>query len=143
MAIKADIEIVLITVKTTYSIMNDFQNPIGRMKLCWIISIILNTAPIIPVSVSAGEGSYPDIKEIKEVLERHCNNINTLDATALACEAGNPITMNVVMLGAICASGVLPITMDVAREIIEKRTPTRLRDMNLGAFEKGFSALEG
>jgi indolepyruvate ferredoxin oxidoreductase beta subunit len=65
----------------------------------------------------------------------------TLDATTLASDVGNTVTMNVVMLGALCASGVLPLQKDIVQTVIEKRTPERLREMNLKAFKNGMSAL--
>ena len=105
-------------------------------------TVILNTAPVIPVSVSSGEGTYPNIEDIEGVVGKYCKNIKTLDATFLAGEAGNPITMNTVMLCALSASGALPIQKDVVREVIEERTPERLRDMNLKAFKNGILALE-
>ncbi len=105
-------------------------------------TVILNTAPVIPVSVSAGEGTYPSIEEIKGTIGKYSENIITLDATIIACEVGNSVTMNVVMLGALCSSGTLPIQKDVLSKVIERRTPERLLDINLKAFEKGISALE-
>ncbi len=105
-------------------------------------TVILNNAPVIPVSVSAGEGTYPNIEEIKATIGKQCENIITLDATALAEETGNSVTMNVVMLGAMCASGVLSFDQAIVKEVITKRTPHRLLDINLKAFEKGISARE-
>ena len=103
-------------------------------------TVVLNTAPVIPVSVSTGQGTYPEFDEIKETIAQFCENIITLDATTLACEAGDAVTMNVVMLGALCSSGVLPIQEEVMRKVIERRTPERLRHMNTKAFESGISA---
>jgi indolepyruvate ferredoxin oxidoreductase beta subunit len=104
-------------------------------------AVILNTAPVIPVSVSAGEGSYPNIEEIKATIGKQCENIITLDATTLAEETGNSVAMNVVMLGAMCASGVLSFDQTIVKEVIKKRTPQRLLDINLVAFEKGYHEL--
>jgi indolepyruvate ferredoxin oxidoreductase beta subunit len=103
-------------------------------------TVVLNTAPVIPVSVSAGQGTYPEFEEIKETIAQHCENVITLDATTRACEAGDAVTMNVVMLGALCSSGVLPIQGEVVRKVIERRTPEKLRHMNIKAFESGISA---
>ena len=104
-------------------------------------SVVLNTAPVISVSVSAGGGTYPEIEDIKGTITKNCNNVITLDATSLACESGNSVTMNVVMLGALCSSGALPIKKDIVQKVIEKRTPERLREMNLNAFEKGLESV--
>ncbi|UCF08613.1 MAG: indolepyruvate oxidoreductase subunit beta [Thermoplasmata archaeon] len=104
--------------------------------------VIINTASVIPVSVSAGEGTYPDIREIEDAIGGRCANIHTFDATSLAQEAGDPITMNVVMLGAICSAGVIPIQEDVMLEVVKKRTPAHLCDMNVAAFQKGYDTFK-
>ncbi len=101
-------------------------------------TIILNTRAVIPVSVSTGDHSYPNIEEIIDVLGKRFKKVHSLDATLMAKEAGNPIAMNVVMLGAICASMVTALPKEVLLEVIEGRSPSYSRDINIAAFEKGF-----
>ncbi|MEE9150854.1 MAG: indolepyruvate oxidoreductase subunit beta [Thermoplasmata archaeon] len=105
-------------------------------------TIILNTRPVMPVSVFAGKSSYPDIKKIVDVIGKNCKEVHYFDATSLAKEAGNPIAMNVVMLGAICASDVAPLPKKVLEEVIISRSPSYSRDINMKAFEKGFEGFE-
>ena len=101
-------------------------------------TIILNTRPVIPVSVSTGKGSYPDIKNIIDILGKHFKIVHSFDATSLAKEAGNPIAMNVVMLGAIYASDITTLSNEVLIEVIKDRSPSYSRDINIAAFEKGY-----
>ena len=101
-------------------------------------TIILNTRPVVPVGVSAQKVSYPDIAEVIDTLGRSYRSVLSFDATSLADECGNPIAMNVVMLGAICGSGALSLPEDVLREAIEDRSPSHLHDINMDAFKKGF-----
>ncbi len=103
--------------------------------------VILNRTPVIPVSVSAGRGSYPDIDEIESVVIKVCREVYSFDATSLAGEAGNPITMNVVMLGAICASKASPLKKEVVKEVIKEKTPSFLRDVNIKAFNRGYEEI--
>lgn len=105
-------------------------------------TLILNTRPVVPVSVSTGKGSYPDIKEIISVLSKRGHEVVSFDATSLAEEAGNPITMNVVMLGAICGSKVVPLPKDTVREVIEQRSPSHSCGINLDAFDKGYAQIK-
>ncbi|HOP09600.1 MAG TPA: indolepyruvate oxidoreductase subunit beta, partial [Candidatus Methanofastidiosa archaeon] len=44
---------------------------------------IMNTYPVVPVSVSTGKARYPAIEEITEVLEKRLK-VSAIDATALA-----------------------------------------------------------
>ena len=104
--------------------------------------VILNSQPVIPVSVSSGKGSYPTINEILDLVAQQSQVVYAFDATSLAKEAGNPITMNVVMLGGISASGATGIPKNTFLEIIEKRSPAHSKEINLKAFELGYKEVE-
>ena len=106
-------------------------------------TIILNTKSVIPSSVSTGKHTYPKIEEIIHTFEDHGNKVLSLDATSLAKKAGNPIAMNVVMLGAICKSDVFPLPKDDIKEVIKKRSPDYSQDINLKAFDYGFAKIKG
>ncbi|UCG70351.1 MAG: indolepyruvate oxidoreductase subunit beta [Thermoplasmata archaeon] len=105
-------------------------------------TIILNTKSVIPSSVSTGKHTYPNIEEIIHVFEDHGNKVLSLDATTLAEESGNSIAMNVVMLGAICKSDVFPLPKDDIKDVIKKRSPSYSREINLKAFDYGFTKIE-
>lgn len=104
--------------------------------------IILNTQPVIPVSVSSGKGSYPSINEILDLVASQSKIVYAFDATSLAIEAGNPITMNVVMLGGISASGATGLSKETFLKIIEKRSPSLSKEINLKAFELGYKEVK-
>ncbi len=103
---------------------------------------ILNTQPVIPVSVSSGRGTYPSINEILDLVGEQSKEVYAFDATSLAIDAGNPITMNVVMLGGISASGVTGLSKETFLKIIKKRSPSRSKEINLKAFDLGYSEVE-
>jgi indolepyruvate ferredoxin oxidoreductase beta subunit len=103
---------------------------------------ILNSQPVIPVSVSSGKGTYPTINEILDLVGEQSKMVYAFDATSLAKEAGNPITMNVVMLGGISASGATGISKETFLKIIGKRSPSRSKEINLKAFELGYKEVE-
>jgi indolepyruvate ferredoxin oxidoreductase beta subunit len=104
--------------------------------------IILNTQAVVPVSVSSGKGTYPTLEEIIDVLMTQSRELYAINATALAKEAGSPIAMNVVMLGAISASGVTSLSKESFLEIIKKRSPPKSLDINIKAFELGYLEIE-
>lgn len=104
--------------------------------------VILNSQPVIPVSVSSGKGTYPTINDILNLVADSSKVVYAFDATSLAKEAGNPITMNVVMLGGISASGVTGLSKETFLKIIEKRSPARSFDINMKAFELGYKEVE-
>ncbi|MDD3316417.1 MAG: indolepyruvate oxidoreductase subunit beta, partial [Methanosarcina sp.] len=68
--------------------------------------IIVNTQPVVPVTVTSGLAEYPEVLDILEVLsEKYV--VKAFNANELAFEAGNRLAMNVVMVGAV--SSYLPI----------------------------------
>ena len=100
--------------------------------------VVVNTAPVCPVTVMAGLCSYPDISEIIETLEES-HDVKAFNAFELAIEAGHPQAMNVVMVGAI--SKYLPISDDQLLEAIRELVPPKTIDINVKAFELGKKAI--
>jgi indolepyruvate ferredoxin oxidoreductase beta subunit len=104
--------------------------------------IILNTKSVVPVSVSTQKGSYPELNDILDMVITRSREIYAINATALASEAGNPISMNIVMIGAICASNAVDLPKDVLMDIIKKRSPSYSKDINIKAFDLGYNIVE-
>jgi indolepyruvate ferredoxin oxidoreductase beta subunit len=100
--------------------------------------IITNTRKIPSMDVNIGADEYPQIDEIVANLNKLSETVVAFDATDLAIAAGNPQTMNVVMLGALASSGRLPYESEVLREAVMQRVPPRTRDVNLKAFNLGW-----
>lgn len=104
---------------------------------------VVNTRVTAPVEVISGLVSYPDIGEMMALLGRVTGNIKVFDATAVAEEAGDPITTNIVMLGALTASGVLPYGEDVMVETVKAGLRPQFIELNMRAFELGKKAYTG
>jgi indolepyruvate ferredoxin oxidoreductase beta subunit len=98
---------------------------------------ILNREGFAPVDVKIGAASYPSIEEIKKSLIRLGASLVVFDATRLAIEAGTEKAMNVVMLGAASASGVLPFDENIMLEAVKNRVPKKFLDVNVEAFRLG------
>jgi indolepyruvate ferredoxin oxidoreductase beta subunit len=103
-------------------------------------TVILNTRPIIPTEVSMGINRYPPIQEILDALKRvGAGRVISFDATAEAEKLGMALVMNVIMLGAVAGSGVLPFPTEILREVIAERLAGPLLDLNIRAFETGLA----
>lgn len=96
---------------------------------------LVNTNPVLPSTVTTGQSRYPQLKEILAPLQRICRGIKTLDATNLAAKAGNPQTMNVVMLGAL--SKYIPLREEKLIESLTESVPAKFLEVNMRAFELG------
>ncbi len=101
--------------------------------------IIVNTQPIIPVTVTSGMAKYPDVQEILDTLsEKYI--VKAFNADDLAYEAGSRLAMNVAMVGAV--SGYLPIAKEALLESVKALVPQKTIDINVRAFEMGRQKVE-
>lgn len=104
--------------------------------------IILNTRRIIPVSISSNkEKKYPSLEKISDILSKFCKKLIPFDATALALSAGDAITMNTVLLGAISAIDKFPIRKEILKECIKKHSSKSMLESNLTAFDFGYEMI--
>jgi len=101
------------------------------------VMTLLNTRPIHPIDVISGNAIYPEVSKVISKIKELSRRVWTLNATEIALEMGDPIFSNIVMLGALCAIGVLPINRQGFESIIRDLLPSRLLEENLKAFDKG------
>lgn len=102
--------------------------------------VITNTATLPPFTVGIGKGPYPEVDEIKKVLKAKTAGLVAIDAMALAKETGSPMSVNIVLLGALIQTGALGFSKESVIEAIKRRTKASFLDKNLKAFELGFEA---
>ena len=102
--------------------------------------VILNTAIIFPFTVSLGQSQYPSLEVILDKLNRASSQIIKLDAAQIAEQAGSLLTANIVMLGALFGTGLLPIKIATIKEFIEQRFPVKIVPVNFKAFDLGYEA---
>lgn len=120
--------------------------PLETLRIAWEFAgpetvIIMNNRPNYPLGCLLGESSYPDTYLLEEAIKKMTLNIRVLPATDLAKEAGSPLAANMVMTGALSGSGLLPFDQAYFIETIEKLFSGDLGQLNLRAFQLGFSRL--
>lgn len=96
-------------------------------------AIVVNNLQIAPPSVALGLREYP--QEIDRKLKAQCDNTRLVDGLTLAEEAGNPRTVNTVLLGAL--SNTLQPSHEQWVAAIKSLVPERFLEVNLKAFELG------
>jgi indolepyruvate ferredoxin oxidoreductase beta subunit len=104
--------------------------------------VVLNTTQVMPFTVFLGKSGYPSTEEILGKLNSVAGKVIALDAAKIALEAGNIQTTNVVMMGALFGTGLLPIPTDIAREVVRSRVPAKAIDANLKAFDMGYEEVQ-
>ncbi len=105
--------------------------------------VITNLSPLPPFTVAIGKGKYPDLNKVQDLIRAKTANLIAFDAADLAKEAGNVMSVNMVLLGAMIQTDILPLTADNIKEIIKTKTKKAFVDINLKAFDLGFSAASG
>ncbi|AKB71719.1 MAG: indolepyruvate oxidoreductase subunit beta [Candidatus Cloacimonetes bacterium] len=101
--------------------------------------VIVNTQPIVPVTVTSGLANYPEVQEILDTLSEK-NIVKAFNADELAYEAGSRLAMNVAMVGAV--SGYLPVSKDALLESVKTLVPQKTIEINFRAFEMGRRKVE-
>jgi indolepyruvate ferredoxin oxidoreductase, beta subunit len=101
------------------------------------VNVLANTRPIHPVSVIAGENSYPDLKVIRKTLDGLSSRVWLIEASEEALKLGNPVLSNIIMIGAISGLGLLPVGLDEFLEVVRETFPEKLLAINRRAFEIG------
>ena len=99
--------------------------------------IITNTRPLPPFTVAVGQGKYPPVEQILPLLMEKVASVISLDANSIAEKAGNPLSLNMVMLGALIGLGTTPIEPETARKVISASTKKAFLESNLTAFNGG------
>ncbi len=100
---------------------------------------ITNLSPLPPFTVAIGKGVYPEIDNVKELLAEKTSRLIAFDAVKLAVEAGNVMAVNMVLLGALAQTGILPLSPENIKTAIKIRTKKAFVDINLKALEAGFA----
>jgi indolepyruvate ferredoxin oxidoreductase beta subunit len=86
------------------------------------------------------EARYFSVGEVEHRLRELTDKVAVIDALGLAREAGNTLTENIVMLGALCALAEFPVPEAGLRGAISERAPAKAVDVNLRAFDMGIRA---
>ena len=101
------------------------------------VMILLNTRPIYPIDVISGDSVYQEVSKVIGKIKELSRRVWTLNATEIALEMGDPIFSNMVMLGALCAIEVLPVSRKGFESVIRDLLPSRTQEENMKAFDRG------
>ena len=104
--------------------------------------IIISKETIVPTGFSPEPVLYPNFDEIIEKIKIFTEKLLVVDALELAKRAGSAITRNIVLLGALAASGILPIKNETLKDAIKELVRPAYLEMNLRAFELGYEAVK-
>ncbi len=95
--------------------------------------VVVNNWKISPPGVARGAQEYPE--NLVENIQQQFPSSKIVDGLNLALAAGNPKTVNTVLIGAL--SNILSFDRALWVTAMEKMIPQRLLDVNMKAFELG------
>ncbi len=104
--------------------------------------VITNTRSLQPFTAALGQGFYPPLKEIMSLIKAKIDKVIAFDGSALAEKAGNPLSLNMVMLGALIGSETIPVGAADMKKTISTSTKKAFLESNLKAFDLGFAAVQ-
>jgi indolepyruvate ferredoxin oxidoreductase beta subunit len=99
--------------------------------------VITNSQPLPPFTVAVGQGKYPRVDKILDKIQSKVGKVIAIRGNDLAEEAGNVLSLNMVMLGALIGTGATKVTEEVMKKTIEESTKKAFLESNLKAFDLG------
>lgn len=100
--------------------------------------VLSNTRPIYSVGVICGEQKYPSREELEKWMSEMTARHWFVPATEEAMKMGSPIYGNIILIGALAATGMLPLAReDFERALARSFGPEKVQT-NLTAYDKGF-----
>jgi indolepyruvate ferredoxin oxidoreductase beta subunit len=105
--------------------------------------VITNLAKLPSFTVTTGKSVYPDLDVLQELIRKKTAKLIAFDAASMAIKAGNALSVNMVLLGALIQTHTVPLSAENVKKAIIKRTGNAFVESNLKAFELGFSVAQG
>jgi indolepyruvate ferredoxin oxidoreductase beta subunit len=104
---------------------------------------VVNSRPIYPLNVIAGDKDYPDPERIRGILQESGSRLFWLEATRMAVDLGGPIMLNIIMLGALCALPDFPVERGDVKAVLKDVFPESKLAVNYKALDLGGRLIAG
>ena len=102
------------------------------------VTCVVNPRPIHAIDLS-GAG-YPDLEHVMKQIEGLAQKTYTVHATEEAQKMGNPILANMILIGALLKTSLLPLEQASLEGVIKKMFPKAV-DINLRALKQGMQSV--
>ena len=102
---------------------------------------MVNPRPIQAMDTTGLGIKYPSMDKLMEDITALSAKTWVVNASEEASDLGNPIMANVILVGALVGSGVLPLDRKVMEPVLEERFPKAL-EINMKALDKGIELME-
>ena len=99
--------------------------------------VITNTGVLVPYPVAIGKAAYPEVPRLLDLMAPKVGSLLAFDAGELALKAGSPLAVNMVLLGALGSTRILPFPEEDVLALIKTKTNPKFLEANLAAFQMG------
>lgn len=103
--------------------------------------VVTNIRPIYPLEVAIGEAEYPSIEAIEKHISTLRLNAWYINASQIAIDLGSPLLANIVMVGALIGTGILPLKKDHLEHQIGLTFKGEKEKINIEAFRRGINGI--
>jgi indolepyruvate ferredoxin oxidoreductase beta subunit len=105
----------------------------GSSEVC----VLCNMRPIHSIGVISGEQQYPSQGDLEAWVRELSKKAWFVNATETALKMGNPIFGNIILLGALTGTRLLPLDRDTFESVLARTLSADKVETNLTAFDKG------
>lgn len=105
-------------------------------------AVVANTKAIKPVTASLSGDGYDGAVMI-EYLKARVSRLTLIDGDAVCSQCGSPKVLNVALLGAACAAGALPFSLQALEAALMEMLAPKFIEVNRKALELGALAAGG
>lgn len=106
------------------------------------VFVITNTRPVHPMSVAIGEAAYPTLETIEQSIDELSQKAWYIDASQIAINLGVPLLTNMVMVGVLIGTGLLPLKKEMFEQELKSNFKGERLTLNLQALKTGISEVE-
>jgi len=105
--------------------------------------VITSTEPVLPFTVTIGQSAYPEPETLFKMIEPHVAGFIKVNADETARSINAERSANVVMIGALAGTGILPVSKASFERALRIILPERLLEQNLNALDAGYGITSG
>jgi len=108
--------------------------------------VIMSDEKMPPPGLISESTRYPSMSEIFKKIHTFTKKVLIVETTRLSAEAGNTLTQNIVLIGAlvaIVATEKLPVKRKCVVQAIKELVPSRYVETNIRAFDLGYNYVKG
>ena len=105
-------------------------------------TLIFNTFPIVPSTLTQTGETYPEIDDIVKNLKDNFDSVYPIEGNGRAKDAGSILSLNMVLLGACVANDSFPLSKETVITAMKHNLAPKFHEMNLKAIENGYNAIK-